>query len=77
MTYIPKPFKRPSIELNSSGRQWTDAPVHSLSEGDNLLGMGVIQDIDADLFEYRLTFINGRDGAYEPDTIVRAFTVVN
>lgn len=73
---IPKPFKHPSIDLNRSDRQWVDTVVHKLSVGDNLLGYGVITDIDANLFDCTIAVANGQVHSFTHDSECRAFTVV-
>lgn len=73
----PAPFKRPSINMNRSGRTWQRVKAIHLRQGDVVQDKGLISTItqpeDYDGPETIVHYVNGNIEWLEPDDRVFAF----
>lgn len=44
--YIPKPFKRPSISLDTSTKKWQQVTADQISVGDIIVDFGAVDIVD-------------------------------
>ena len=73
----PKPFRRPSIDLDGKGRkEWQDVPAESLKVGDIVQDYGQVKDVASNNHGTTLSFLSGTHVFYDPKALVRAFTAV-
>lgn len=85
---IPEPFRRPSINIDHHGRDWTTCAVEKVKEGDVVVDVGRIgRDPETEIvrgtvagvagvatgMKVILTGISGNRVVFAPGTIVRAF----
>jgi len=45
MPSIPQPFKNPSIDLSSHGKEWLEVYPSELAVGDHVMNFGIIAEI--------------------------------
>lgn len=73
----PAPFKRPSIDMNRSGRTWQHVKAAQLRQGDVVQDRGLISMAthpeDYDGLDTIIEFVNGDIEWFEPDEVVYAF----
>ena len=77
MAYIPKPFKRPSVSLDTAvNRKWVHTFAGNVAEGDTIQDKGTVtgtvKDVDAAIVTVQ--FVSGNVGVYRMDWILYAFT---
>jgi hypothetical protein len=88
--HIPKPFKRPGIDLTPAGpkKRWADVRPRDVQAGDLLLGQGLVvgssmhaeydHQLNADKVSIRFEMKSGKPYYLfdiTPETRVRAFTL--
>lgn len=75
----PAPFKRPSIDMNRSGRTWQHVKAAQLVKDDVVAERGLVlwawpfHDDSAGVHEIHVKFFNGDLDSYDTDEIVYAF----
>lgn len=76
MPKIPKPFKRPSINLDGDvKKEWREEYVDTLAVGDMVQDKGRIVEI-YDGVEHGLKFLSGEKVFYPIGSKVMAFTAI-
>jgi prolyl oligopeptidase PreP (S9A serine peptidase family) len=75
MAHIPKPFSRPSISLNTSGRRWVQTRAWDLDTGDIVQDMGMVKEIEKHVTTTKISFASGLSFVFTNDTVMRAFTL--
>jgi len=72
---IPKPFSRPSVAINHTGRRWVETHARNLTAGDVVPDKGKIGAYRATKEETLFVFASGNTETYRNDEIVFAFTL--
>lgn len=77
MPSIPKPFKRPSIEVPSTAvkKEWRSVPLSSLAVGDLIAEFGLVREITQGQYVVVVTS-SGRTFSTESTQSVFAFVPV-
>lgn len=70
----PKPFQRPSVDLDRNRKQWRDIYPEDLIEGDIVQDLGAVNEITINGAYTTVMFITGRVRNYGYDEKVFAFT---
>lgn len=75
MAYIPKPFKRPGVEIGSrTKRRWMDTVVGSLSVGDVVRDRGQVVAVSPRTIFTQVDYLSGEFDYFVDTDIIRAFT---
>jgi len=72
---IPKPFSRPSVEINHTGRRWVQTKARFLSVDDIVQDKGLVVLAKKVGPLYRIEFSSGEIMLGTTDEPMRAFTL--
>lgn len=70
----PKPFQRPSIDLDRYRRVWREIYPEDIEDGDNVRDFGVVEDVIPTAGAVRVMFINGRVRDFDLNERLMTFT---
>ena len=70
----PKPFSRPSFDLDHHTKSWREALPSQLEVGDMVRDLGMIEAISSAAETFCILFVSGKTVYLTDDTQVVAFT---
>lgn len=73
MAHIPRPFKRPGIDLGGHGKSWQDVRAENLRPGDLVINKGTVTKVTGGI-TIAVEFISGVMAYYRPNEKVHTFT---
>lgn len=71
---LPKPFSRPSVDLDRHTKVWRDIYPEDLDDGDLVVDCGTVEEVIPGENYVRVLFINGRVKDFGLNDQIRAFT---